>query len=617
MKKILSFAVALAMCFGSALQAQTKSDNTAKELIGDYTVGDVAAGQQQVPIILWGGEAATFWANGGTTTTADSIFGKAGLSLKLTPGDDSVQQAKDYLSGKSPYFRGTYRMACVYAEEFNKSPKTAPVMILQLSYSQGDHMVSRENIKTLNDLKNKKPVICLQGPGPHLALVEDSLSSVGLTWNDVEIRWADDLTGPKGPAEMMRKDPKIDIACVITPDMIGLCSGIDQTGSGAEGTIKGSHVLNSTATMSRSIADVYLVRKDFYDANKDEVEKFVTGYLKATEAVVKAAAQYTKDGTGKPYITVMKQLQQTFGADALPTIEEDVHGLILDCRFSRIPGNESFFTDDKSLVGFKAKQTAGSKMAVDLGYTTAASSFTVASWDYKEISKNAGVKYVQPTFAVGRVKAEVTDFGADLDSSTIFTFEIKFDPGQKTFDIAKYAADFQQFAQAQATFGNAAILVEGNSDPTLALQHFYWAAKAKGLLTGTRGAYKFKGRPITLENTAAIVTAIQSEDLSGQTRVNKNGQRVEIPDPRTTVAAAQQLSKERADAAVKSIKEYVKKHDIQIDISAALPSGIGIASPAIARPRNLQQAKENMRVVFRVVSVKAEALSDDDFNFEN
>ena len=66
-----------------------------------------------------------------------------------------------------------------------------------------------------------------------------------------------------------------------------------------------------------------------------------------------------------------------------------------------------------------------------------------------------------------------------------------------------------------------------------------------------------------------------------------------------------------------SIQDYAKKHDLNIDISAAIPSGVGIANPAIARPRNIGQARENMRVVFRIVKVKAEALSDDDFNFED
>jgi ABC-type nitrate/sulfonate/bicarbonate transport system substrate-binding protein len=108
------------------------------------------------------------------------------------------------------------------------------------------------------------------------------LKAAGLTWDDITIVWVKDLTGPNGPAEKFRKG-ECDVACVVTPDMIGLCSGVDQVGSGAEGTVEGSHVVNSTATMSRSIADVYICRKDFFDANKDWVQKFVTGYLKATE----------------------------------------------------------------------------------------------------------------------------------------------------------------------------------------------------------------------------------------------------------------------------------------------------------------------------------------------
>ncbi len=55
--------------------------------------------------------------------------------------------------------------------------------------------------------------------------------------------------------------------------MLGLTGGFDQKGSGAEGTVEGAHVVNSTQQMSRSIADVYAVRKDWYDANKDTVQK--------------------------------------------------------------------------------------------------------------------------------------------------------------------------------------------------------------------------------------------------------------------------------------------------------------------------------------------------------
>ena len=44
------------------------------------------------------------------------------------------------------------------------------------------------------------------------------------------------LTGtPDSPAEMMRKNPQVSACFAITPDMLGLCGGLESTGSGAEG----------------------------------------------------------------------------------------------------------------------------------------------------------------------------------------------------------------------------------------------------------------------------------------------------------------------------------------------------------------------------------------------
>ena len=40
----------------------------------------------RVPFILWGGDMATFYGNGGLRTTEGSIFAKQGLILDLVPG---------------------------------------------------------------------------------------------------------------------------------------------------------------------------------------------------------------------------------------------------------------------------------------------------------------------------------------------------------------------------------------------------------------------------------------------------------------------------------------------------------------------------------------------------
>ena len=606
-----------------ALVAQIALGQSSFEgMVGKVDVQSVTeTGPRQVPFILWGGDVATFLANGGLTTKPDSIYGQAGLNLKLVPGDDTVVQAKDYLSGKSPYFRGTVGMCALASEVFNKSVSTKPVMFLQLTWSLGDHLVGRENIRSLNDLKpvsGKKKRICLQQAGPHLVLVDDSLSAAGIKWEEIEVVWAKDLSGSdSSPAEMFRKDPTIDACCVISPDMSGLCTDLKSVGTGAESTVKGAHVVNSTSSMSHSIADVYLVRKDFYTKHKDEVEKFAVGYLKATEELMTLKKEYA-DGKGKSpkYVETLKMAQTIYGIKALPTIEVDAHGLVCDAHFVRVPGNEIFFNDPNNLVGFVAKQHSALDLAVKQGYISKEMGFEPVIWDYKAISQKVGVTYTAPVFATGRLKAEVTDFNKDLEGDTIFTFSIMFEPEQTTFPVESYASDFQRFAQASATFSNAAIVIEGHSDPTLALQQFLWSAKAKGLITGSSGNYLFKGQTLKLTDTKAVMDAIQSENLSGQQRQDSRGNVVEISDPRQTVAAALQLSQRRAEAVKVAIEDFCKKNKLKVATDQAIPRGVGIAQPVRPKPTNMAEAKENMRVVFRVVRVAAEALKEDDFNFE-
>lgn len=615
MKRWLILALGTFVVLCAAVLAM--AGETFETQLGESKVGDVAGGTVQVPYITWGGDVATFHANGGLTTKKDSIYDKSGLKLKLVPGDDFHQQVKDYLSGKSPYLRGTLGMVSLATEVLSKDNKTKPVVIMQMTWSAGDHIVGRAEVKNLNQLKGKK--VCLQKGGPHLTLLDDSLRAAGLTWDDVTVVWAKNLTGDDSPAELFRKDKTIDACCVISPDMVGLCSGIDQIGSGAEGTVKGARVVNSTASMSHSIADVYVVRSDYLKSNKEDVKKFVVGYLKATEELLSWKKAYN-DGKGKSaeYMAALKMAQDIYGKKVLPSLETDAHGLVADATFVRVVGNESFFEDEKNLVGFVPKTASALETAKKLGFFKGGErlSLSKVDWDYKEISKSVGVEYVKPVFATGRVKGEVTDFAKDLDSNTIFSFEIKFNPEQTTFKVDDYEKDFKRVAESQATFGNAVILIRGHSDPTLALQNFFWAAKAKGLITGDSPNYKFNGKALDLADTGSVIAAIQNNNLAGQSRVNKDGKEVAIDDPKVTVAAALQLSQTRAEAVKKTLQEYAKGKGYTLDLSQIKPQGVGIAEPINPKPRNMAQAKENMRVEFRVVRVRAESLKEGDFEFD-
>src|SRR4051794_28502906 len=106
----------------------------------------------EVPYLLWGGDVAAFDANGGTNTQEDSLYGKAGLKLHFTDGNDFGKQVDDYLANKTPFLRGTLSQLALYSDKFGKDPAAQPVVFLQLTWSAGDHLITRGNVKTLADL---------------------------------------------------------------------------------------------------------------------------------------------------------------------------------------------------------------------------------------------------------------------------------------------------------------------------------------------------------------------------------------------------------------------------------------------------------------------------------
>ena len=579
------------------------------ELVGSVKVQPVKTGSATVvPFITWGGDVATFHANGGLSTQAGSIYKAQGLNLKLTNGDDFPAQVKDYLEGKTPFLRGTFRMLGQASEVLGKDPRTKPVVILQLSWSAGDHIVAREAIKSLNDLKGKK-IACQQG-GPHVGLLYDSLAVANIPRSEVEIVWVDDIAGPNGAAQKFREDKSIDACCVITPDLDGLTGGADSVGTGAEGTVAGAHLLNSTAQMSRSIADVYAVRADWYKANKATVDKFVAGYLKASDEVKAMRNGFEESSRmSADYRKVLSMAQEILGEEVLPTLEIDAHGLLLDCNFVGLAGQVAFFEDRGNASGFEPTMAKALDLATGWGYATKRLGFDPSGLDYPAVARLAGLKYVKPKFEGGRI-AETLDFSpeADLDEKTIVSFTISFEPNQSEFSSDRYGAEFNRAIQAASTFGNAVIVVRGHSDPTQTLREFINAGIKKGLIKrqGQSKNYKyfFKGRPLDVDAIGEVVKMIESGSFEGTDH-----------KPRETMQAALNLSYARAEAVKQSLVQFAQQQKINLDTSQLQPVGAGILEPVIAKPKTLDEAKQNMRVEFRIVRVPAEAINESDFDF--
>jgi ABC-type nitrate/sulfonate/bicarbonate transport system substrate-binding protein len=599
------------LCLSLSLAAPAHAQQNFRELVGNVPIGNVGKNATvTVPYLTWGGDVATFQANGDLKTTPDSHFKKLGLDLQLVPGDNFVQQVKDYLAGKTPLLRGTLHMLGQASEVLGDDPRTKPVVILQLSWSAGDHIVARKELRNLNELKGKK--IAVQQGGPHVGLLYDSLSAAQLTKNDVTIVWTKDLTGPQGAAELFRTDPSVDACCVITPDMLGLTGGFGSIGSGAEGTVAGAHVINSTQQMSRSIADVYAVRRDWYDANKPWVAKFVAGYLQGTNQTLALRKGFEETKRMAPeYQKLLALSQKIFGAEVLPTLEVDAHGLLLDCAFVGLPGQIAFFESQGNLSGFEPKMKEALDLGTQWGYARTRRGFDPGGLDYHEIAKLAGIPYEAPAaterFASGA--EAITDFfGENLDANTIVSFTISFEPNQEEFSADRYGAEFERALRAASTFGNARVIIRGHSDPTKTLLDFIRSGIQKGLIkqTGTAPNYRYfyREQPLDLSNVKEVVKLIEQGSFGG----GKD-------DPVVTMQAAMALSQARAVKVKDSLAAYAKSRGATVDLSQITPVGAGILEPVIAKPKSIQEAKENMRVEFRIVKIDPETIAPTDFNF--
>lgn len=608
--KLLNLLTLIGILVATNVSAQTKLFS---ELVGSGPVGAVkSGGSLQLPYIIWGGDMATFYANGGLKTQSGSIFQKQGLNLNLTPGDNFIQQVRDYRSGKSPFLRGTYRMMGQASEVIGSDPRTKGVMIMQMTWSAGDHMVAREGIKTVTDLRGK--TIAVQQGGPHIGMLDDVLKTAQLSWDDITVKFYENLTGDGSPVEAFRKDSTISACFAITPDMFGLCTDLTSIGTGAEGTVKGAKVLVSTAELSRSIADVYVCRKDFYDANRSLVRKLVAGYLKAAEELVDKRAAFDAGTRDPSYVSLLNQTVKIYTEEVVPNADE-AHGLLLDSTFAGYPGNVSFFEKEGNLHGFEAFQASSLELATTRGYAKQKMGLFPSGLNYKH---EDFLNYLEKTsleqgerFRAEAVLSEIEELssGGLLDDRTIVSFTINFKPNQIEFKAVQYAAEFNRVIETADKFGNAVVAIRGHADPTKTLVDLVKAGLTKGTLkrSGSRGNYSYSlnGRSLSLDDTERLLESIGKGDFDG----------VDDYNPRRTMQAALNLSRKRAEAVKSSVIDYAKGKGIAVDLSQIQPQGVGIAEPFISKPRSVAEAEQNMRVEFRVIRVSAEVTQESDFDF--
>ncbi|CAK8723296.1 SsuA/THI5-like domain-containing protein [Candidatus Electrothrix aarhusensis] len=520
------------------------------------------SGAVRVPLITWGGDIATILANGNSKdTAAGSIFAKQNLKLELTRTDDFGQQVKAYMEGNTPYLRGTLGMINMASELLNRDPRTKPVIIYQMTWSNGgDCLVVKSGINSAKDLKGK--TIALQAYGPHVDYLAKLLRDAGLKMSDVTIKWVKDLTGTDNtPAEALyTKD--IDAAMMIIPDGLMLTSN-GSVGTGAEGSVKGAKIMLSTKSANRIIADVYAVRSDYFAAHKKEVQNFVHGLLQA-EQKLKTIFKNKK--------TQLTEYKKTVTAAAEILLDSasataDAEALYGDCEYVGFQGNVKFFTDTNWPRNLHRLTDEVQTSFITGGLLSRKMPLQPAGWDYNAFRKGlSGVDEVEtPRFnteAVAQVVARKQNLGT-LDEGELFSFEVFFKPNQNTFSSDQYSDAFSKVVDLASTYGGAVIIVEGHSDPM-----------------GYLRKIKEKASEIVLTRTKQ---------------------------------AAKNLSLTRAIAVRDSIMAYSAEKSVNLDSSQFTVMGHGIMQPSTGMcgqlpcaPKSKEGWLSNMRVVFRIIQIEAE-----------
>ncbi len=546
---VIMFVVAFLIISGVAHAVQYIQMRPLEQVI-KASVGSVKPHKaDKLPLITWGGDEATILANGNTINTKPgSIFAKKGLNFQLVWMDDFKTQVEMFIRGDMWLLRGTMGMINMAAAVSAKDTRTEPVVIYQMTWSNGgDCLVVKKGINAVKDLKGK--TVVLQAYGPHVEYLVKLLADAGLTINDVNVKYVKDLTGTANTPTEAFYEKDVDAAFVIIPDGLALTEGDD--------AVTGAKILMSTKTASRVISDVYAVRKDYLEANRDKVQKLVHGLMLAEQELrnaVKSNSTLWKDVRTATAKIILES------PDANEQAVADAEALYYDAQFVGYRGNVKYFGDTKWPRNFSRMTDEIQTSFVAMGLLSSKVPLTHAKLDYDQMRTGlVGVDDIEaPRFKAGVVAKVIEKKAAlgTLEEGELFRFEINFKPNQKDFGSDMYSEEFKKIVELSATYGGAVISVEGHSDP-----HKINKLKKKG--------------------AADFVI-------------------------KRTRQAAKNLSVSRALNVRNTVIMLAEANGVPLDKSQFTVIGHGVSDPLYPNPKTKEQWLRNMRVVFRIIQIEAE-----------
>ncbi len=420
---------------GKELQEKAKTEQGGSDTAGGGVPDENTIG---VGVVTWGGYAGgQYWNKGFKPNTDSRFFKENGFKVDFKILDDPTASRNAW---KNDEVHLLWATVDALPTEMPGLAAYDPVVVFQADWSRGgDAIVVRRGIGSVGDLRGKQIAVAEMSPS-HSFLIW-LLSAAGMTTNDIK------LVGVPSPVEAADafKAGNVDAAVVWSP--------FDEE---CVQKVPGARVLQSTRNASNIIADVFIAKRKWVEANRERVQQLYEGWMKG-------AAEINRNPAAK-------QEAAQILADAFDGFtKEDAVKAIDNVRLCTHGDNLNFFGLNRANYKGVTGEELYSRMTKEYrNVGVLKSSDVVPGWskaafpgvaERSTLSGNEHAAEGQKSFAsISESEAKGKEAVATKRVSISFrTGEFQLD------DNAKYIVDNEMVPIAKA-FANSRIRVEGNTD---------------------------------------------------------------------------------------------------------------------------------------------------------
>lgn len=401
-------------------------------------VGNATSGEAiRIGVVTWPGYlGGEYMNNGFTANTECRYFKEYGIQVEFVVMDDFLASRKAFENGEIDLLWCTADALPTELGINGTMAMQSPKFIFQADWSRGgDAIVARQGIETVADLKDKTIAVA-EGTPSHSLLIE-LLKTNSLTLEDVKVQFVADAI----QAANLFKQQAVDAAVVWSPDDIDCIN-----------KVTGSKILSSTKTATHIIADGFIAKAAYIEANKEKLQKLYEGWM-----VGAMELNTNKNGARQKGAKILADKFQMSESDALAAME--------NVRYVTHGDNLDFFG-----LGSKNAVTGDALYSKMAGvYTKLGNVQNPLSW--RDASDMSIIKSVNLTGAGHESEPKVvfSEITEDIKTKKEFSNKkvtINFPVNSYTLSgDAKYTIT-KEFVDIAKTYQGARIRIEGNTDNT-------------------------------------------------------------------------------------------------------------------------------------------------------